>query len=360
MKKILATLLFLCVFATPAGAQYYQDVAVITGKGQPSAPVNVTPPVASGDVIMGYTVSCTTGTWSAYPAPTYTYQWRKNGSNITGATSSTYVVDSANASGPIDCVVTATNTAGSASADSNDLTTWGPLNLVSAGYTIGEFLDATVASSITDAGGGAVSQWNDLGSLGNNATQGTNANRPITGTRTINSGNALDCDGTNDNFTVSTTTISTGANSIFTIFLPDNATTGTTDIFSSDGNSGTGNRTKSGNQYADFDSSTMTRVSPTSGSAIVQLACVNGNGSGRTQTLKVNNDTTITGTVTRNATAAAAVRVCSNGNNTNYFNGAIQVVLNLRGSSICADTTNANKLLAWGAWRAGTTPGTLP
>lgn len=64
-----------------------------------------------------------------------------------------------------------------------------------AGYKL--WLDASDATSIT-ASGGAVSQWNDKSGNASNFTQGTGANQPTTGTRTINSKNIIDFDGTND------------------------------------------------------------------------------------------------------------------------------------------------------------------
>jgi hypothetical protein len=45
---------------------------------------------------------------------------------------------------------------------------------------------------------GAVSQWNDKSGNGNHLTQGTGADQPTTGTRTINGLNVLDFDGTSD------------------------------------------------------------------------------------------------------------------------------------------------------------------
>jgi hypothetical protein len=64
-----------------------------------------------------------------------------------------------------------------------------------AGYKL--WLDATDSATIT-ASGGAVSQWNDKSGNASNFTQGTGANQPTTGTRTINSKNVIDFDGTND------------------------------------------------------------------------------------------------------------------------------------------------------------------
>lgn len=82
------------------------------------APVNTVAPAITGTATVGNTLSCSTGTWTGTPTPTYTYQWQKGTSNISGATSSTYLVDILNSGSTIRCVVTATNSAGSASANS--------------------------------------------------------------------------------------------------------------------------------------------------------------------------------------------------------------------------------------------------
>jgi len=85
------------------------------------APVNTVAPVISGTAVVGQTLSSTTGTWTGTPTPTFSYQWRRGGVDIGGATSSTYTLVSADAGQNITCVVTATNTAGSASATSNTI-----------------------------------------------------------------------------------------------------------------------------------------------------------------------------------------------------------------------------------------------
>ena len=59
--------------------------------------------------------------------------------------------------------------------------------------------DFSVVSSITDAGGGAVSQVLDRSGNGHTLTQPTGAQRPITGTRTVNGLNVLDFDGLSHN-----------------------------------------------------------------------------------------------------------------------------------------------------------------
>ncbi len=88
------------------------------------APSNTTPPSISGQLLIGQTLSAGTGTWTAVPSPTYTYQWRrcnKTGgecSNISGATGSTHIVTESDAESTLRVVVTATNSAGSAEGTS--------------------------------------------------------------------------------------------------------------------------------------------------------------------------------------------------------------------------------------------------
>lgn len=56
------------------------------------------------------------------------------------------------------------------------------------------WLDASDTTTITESGG-SVSQWNDKSGNGYNFTQGTGANQPTTGIRTVNGLNAVDFDG---------------------------------------------------------------------------------------------------------------------------------------------------------------------
>jgi hypothetical protein len=89
-----------------------------------TAPVNVSAPVVSGTASVGSVLTTTNGTWDNEPT-SYTYQWKRNGSNILSATANTYTVVAADVSQSITCTVTAINDAGSASATSNTITpTW--------------------------------------------------------------------------------------------------------------------------------------------------------------------------------------------------------------------------------------------
>lgn len=85
------------------------------------APSNISAPVISGVPETGQLMSSTTGTWDGDPTITYGYQWLRNGANISGATSSTYTVQVADEGNTLVCRVTATNSEGSSSADSNGI-----------------------------------------------------------------------------------------------------------------------------------------------------------------------------------------------------------------------------------------------
>ena len=84
-----------------------------------STPVNVSAPVVSGINVVGEVLTTTDGTWTGTAPITYTYQWVRDTTNISGEISSTYTLAQADASFDVYCVVTATNLGGSASSNSN-------------------------------------------------------------------------------------------------------------------------------------------------------------------------------------------------------------------------------------------------
>jgi hypothetical protein len=94
--------------------------AVVVAK----APANTALPVISGTAQDGQTLGASTGSWTGVTPFTYTYQWQRCNSmgascvNISGATSSTYVLGHSDVGTTLSVTVTAKNTAGSASASS--------------------------------------------------------------------------------------------------------------------------------------------------------------------------------------------------------------------------------------------------
>lgn len=87
------------------------------------APSNTVAPVISGTQVVGSVLSSTTGTWAGTAPITYTYQWYRGASLISGATSNTYTLVQADAGNTsnITCKVTGTNIAGNSTATSNTL-----------------------------------------------------------------------------------------------------------------------------------------------------------------------------------------------------------------------------------------------
>jgi hypothetical protein len=83
-----------------------------------SAPVNIiTPSIAGASLAHGAVFTADVGQWTP-SGVSYTYQWKKNGSNIGGATSSTYTTLVGDVGGVITVAVTATNATGSTTATS--------------------------------------------------------------------------------------------------------------------------------------------------------------------------------------------------------------------------------------------------
>jgi hypothetical protein len=88
-----------------------------------SAPANTALPTIGGSAVQAQTLSATNGSWNGSPTA-YAYQWQdcdssgNNCTDITGATSASYVLGSGDVGDSVRVVVTATNAAGSTSASS--------------------------------------------------------------------------------------------------------------------------------------------------------------------------------------------------------------------------------------------------
>jgi uncharacterized delta-60 repeat protein len=84
-------------------------------------PANTAVPTISGTVQAKQLLTATTGTWSGSSPITYTYQWQRctpGCADIAGATTSTYRPTLADVGAPVRVVVTATNSIGTATANS--------------------------------------------------------------------------------------------------------------------------------------------------------------------------------------------------------------------------------------------------
>jgi hypothetical protein len=174
-------------------------------------PVNTVAPAITGTAQEGQTLTCSTGTWSG--SPTYTYQWKRDGNNITSATNSTYTLVTADVGTSIKCTVTATNFTGSATADSNTVVPVSAftglldtypnaaaaysLRKLRTAYTgnairvrrssdnteqdfgfVNNVLDTASLLTFCGAGNGFVTTWYDQSGNARNSTQTTAANQP--------------------------------------------------------------------------------------------------------------------------------------------------------------------------------------
>lgn len=184
-----------------------------------SVPVNTVAPVISLASDWA-TLSCTTGTWTNSPSG-YTYQWKRAGVNISGATSSTYTTtgnDGASHTdyGPaITCEVTASNGAGGGSpAASNSLS-----YLPTAESTCKRFLDPSLLSN------GAIATYADQAGAPSYA-QATGGKQPSKSATSLNGTPGVTFDGVDDYMETASTHNLSGQSGMRVLFGASDTTTG--------------------------------------------------------------------------------------------------------------------------------------
>ena len=85
-----------------------------------SAPVATTPaPEVIGNVRVGEALTCLSGGWAGTPKPEFSYEWVREGASI--ASGYGYTITAADAGHDLDCLVTAKNNQGEATADSAEV-----------------------------------------------------------------------------------------------------------------------------------------------------------------------------------------------------------------------------------------------
>jgi len=83
-------------------------------------PEAIEAPRVAGSPAVGQVLTCLRGRWNGAPAPTFTYQWLRDGTSIPSATASSHTVVNEDRAESISCRVTAQNSAGTVeSASSN-------------------------------------------------------------------------------------------------------------------------------------------------------------------------------------------------------------------------------------------------
>lgn len=135
------------------------------------APVNTGLPVITGTARVDELLTVSNGAWAAFPAPSFTYQWQRGATNISGATSSTYLITDADAGSALRCIVTASNTAGSASATSAATAVVLPFDWEWAGFDLTAGSDGVQWVGYSD--GGATRPQPAFGSISGQPTPRT-------------------------------------------------------------------------------------------------------------------------------------------------------------------------------------------
>lgn len=103
-------------------------LALLAAPGAKADPVNTVPPVISGTLQVGDTLSMTNGQWSDPTSPivSYSYEWLRCEQSIciiiTGATASTYTLQNADYGQSIDAAVEATDAEGHFSGEQAQIT----------------------------------------------------------------------------------------------------------------------------------------------------------------------------------------------------------------------------------------------
>ena len=119
------------------------------GESVPAAPVNVVQPLLVGNGAVDSVVTCNQGTWSGFPTPTFSYDFRIDSISVQNGSSNSYTPLIADDTKTLTCLVTATNSQGSASEGTSNSLVIGtaPVNtvapVISGTNTFGSTLTTT-------------------------------------------------------------------------------------------------------------------------------------------------------------------------------------------------------------------------
>jgi hypothetical protein len=110
------------------------------GESVPAAPVNVVQPLLTGNGAVGTVVTCSNGSWTGSPSPTFSFNFRVNGISVQNGASNTYTPLIGDDTKTLTCLVTATNTQGSASEGASN------------SLVVGTIPNNTVAPTVSPSG----------------------------------------------------------------------------------------------------------------------------------------------------------------------------------------------------------------
>jgi plastocyanin len=195
------------VVATNVAGSATSTNAVLT-VNLPTVPPAFTTQPASQTVTAGAAVTFTSAA-SGSPAPTF--QWKKNGTNISGATSASYTIASAATADAGTYTVVATNTVGSATSSNAMLT----VNAAPAFTTqpVSQTVNAGTAVTFTAAASGSPSPTYQWKKNGTNITGATGASYTIAGVAAADAG-------TYTVVATNTAGSATSSNAVLTVITP--------------------------------------------------------------------------------------------------------------------------------------------
>jgi Carboxypeptidase regulatory-like domain len=97
------------VLATRGSTMFGVDASLLS----PSrAPTNIVIPAITGSPVVGEKLSCSNGSWSGNPPPTFSQSWQRDGTPIDGGQGPTYIAGRADGGHTLTCSVVASNAAG--------------------------------------------------------------------------------------------------------------------------------------------------------------------------------------------------------------------------------------------------------
>ncbi len=132
------------VIATNSGGSSSAATSSATSSVIDIIPTNSAVPTISGTAQVGQTLTATNGTWTNSPT-SFTFQWKRAGTPIGGATASTYVPVAADVGNTLTVSVVATNSGGSSSAATSSATSSVIANAVAGNPIIQSVLDMSLA-----------------------------------------------------------------------------------------------------------------------------------------------------------------------------------------------------------------------
>ena len=154
---------------------------IFTGGGwiqhYPNFPTNTQGPIISGNNNVGATISVSSGIWTqdiAYIPTSYSYQWKRNGSDISGATGSNYTTTASDSGQTLTATVTAINQRGTSLSNSINSILIVPASL--SGLSLTDSTSTPAAPSTVSVSGGT-NTW---------SASWTNTGAPSYGVRTNN------------------------------------------------------------------------------------------------------------------------------------------------------------------------------